>query len=116
MKKIYKYLSGFFIGVVNSLIGACGGVISVILLKKMGFSEKEAHANAVAIILPLSLISAIYYIYKGYTDLVSALYFIPGGILGAMIGSKLLVKIPDKLIRKFFAFFIIAAGMRMIIK
>lgn len=116
MKKRYKYIAGFLIGLINSLIGACGGIITVAALKKDGMNQNEAHANAIAVILPLSIISALFYIINGYTGINKALIFIPGGITGAVAGGLILPKIPQKTLRKIFAIFIIWAGVRMIIK
>ncbi len=116
MKKSYKYITGFFIGLINSLIGACGGIITVAALKKDGFSQKEAHANAIAVILPLSVISSVFYIIEGYSGIREALIFIPGGLAGAVAGGMLLTKIPQNILKKIFALFIIWAGTRMIIK
>ena len=116
MKKRNKYLTGFLIGLINSLIGACGGIITVAALKKDGMEQNEAHANAIAVILPLSIISAIFYIMNDYAQLRQALIFIPAGIAGAIAGGILLPKIPQKILRKIFAVFIIWAGVRMIIK
>ena len=116
MKKVYKYLAGFVIGVINSLIGACGGIITVALLKKDGMDQTQAHANAVAIILPLTVISALFYIFNGYVALMDSLIFLPGGIIGAAAGGILLPKIPKKILKNIFALFIIWAGIRMIIR
>lgn len=116
MKKATKYLLGFCIGIINSLIGACGGIITVAVLKKDGMSQTDAHANAIAIIFPLTIISAAFYLIKGYTTFSDSLIFIPGGIAGAIIGGILLPKIPQKYLRKIFAVFILWAGIRMIIK
>lgn len=116
MKKRYKLIIGFIIGVINSLIGACGGIITVTALKKDGMNQKEAHANAIAVILPLSIISACFYVFKGYTNINDALFYIPGGAAGALAGGIILPRIPQKILRKIFAVFIIWAGVRMVIK
>ena len=116
MKKVYKYFAGFIIGVINSLIGACGGIVTIALLKKDGMNQTQAHANAVAIILPLTLISALFYIFNGYVTLKESLIFLPGGIIGAVAGGVLLPKIPQKILKNIFALFIIWAGIRMIIR
>lgn len=116
MKTRYKIISGFLIGLINSLIGACGGIITVAALKKDGMNQKEAHANAIAVILPLSIISAVFYIFRGFTDIKSTLIFIPGGIIGAVAGGILLSKIPQKTLKKIFALFVVWAGIRMMIK
>lgn len=116
MKKSYKYITGFLIGLINSLIGACGGIIAVTALKKDGMSQKEAHANAIAIILPLSIISAAFYIINGHTQLNESIIFIPGGIAGAVVGGILLKKMPQNILRKVFSIFMIWAGIKMFLR
>ncbi len=114
MKKSTKYIFGFFIGLINSLLGACGGILTVAALKKDGMEPKKAHANAVAVIVPITIISSIFYICSGYVSLDQSLSFIPGGVLGAISGGLLLPKIPQKALRKVFAVIVIWAGIRMI--
>ena len=116
MKNKEKYAVGFIIGVINSLVGACGGIITVAALKKDGMEQTAAHANAIAIILPLTVISSVFYIYNGYVNIPDTLIFIPGGVAGAVVGGLILPKIPQKILKKLFALFIIWAGVRMIIK
>lgn len=114
MKKAKKFIIGFFIGLINSLLGACGGILSVAALKKEGLGQREAQANAVAIILPITIISSLFYIYNGYVDVNQAFIYIPGGIIGAITGGFLLPKIPQKILKKIFAVLVIWAGIRMI--
>lgn len=116
MKSKTKYAVGFIIGIINSLVGACGGIITVAALKKDGMDQTKAHANAIAIILPLTIISSVFYICNGYAKISDALIFLPGGIVGAIVGGILLPKIPQNILKKLFAIFIIWAGLRMIIK
>ncbi len=116
MKKGLKFVLGFFIGLINSLLGACGGILTVAALKKSGTTVQKAHANAIAVILPITIVSSIYYIFKGYVTLQESLIFLPGGLLGAITGGIILPKIPDKILKKVFAIFVIWAGIRMIIK
>ena len=74
-------------GIVNGLLGAGGGMIAVPLLKKLGLSQKQAHANAVAVILPITVLSAALYLIKGYVSLADSFVFIPGGLVGSLIGT-----------------------------
>ena len=53
--KLYLGLSGILIGALNSFFGAGGGIIAVPVLEKSGLLKKESHANAVAVILPISI-------------------------------------------------------------
>lgn len=116
MKKERMIFYGFIIGLVNSFLGACGGIICVMAFKKQGMNQRQAQANAIAVMLPLSIISSVLYIKNGIVDINSALIFMPGGIVGSMIGSYFLPKISDKKLKKIFAIFIIWAGIRMIMK
>lgn len=107
-------LKGAMIGAVNGFFGAGGGLALVPLLIKMGFERKLAHANAVAVIFAITLISAVNYTARGYVNLSDSLIFLPGGILGAMAGTFIMKKISPKLIRKIFGIFMIWAGWRLI--
>ncbi len=107
---------GILIGVVNGLLGAGGGMLAVPLLQNLGLDSKTAHANAVAVILPITVISAILYLFKDYVNLSSAFIYIPTGALGAVIGSIFLKKIPTKLLKKLFAGFMLYAGIRLLLR
>lgn len=117
IKNNYKIIIfGILIGIINGLLGAGGGMIAVPLLQNLGMDSKTAHANAVAVILPITVISAVMYLIKDYVNLSSALIYIPTGILGAIIGSLVLKKIPSKLLKKLFAGFMLYAGIRLLIR
>lgn len=115
-KKTLIIASGITIGVVNGLLGAGGGMIAVPLLKKLGLEQKEAHCNAVAVILPVTLLSAVLYLWKDYVTLSSAMPYIPTGIIGAVAGTYILKKISPKWLKKIFAAFMIYAGIRLLLR
>ncbi len=116
MKKASKFIFGFLIGLINSLLGACGGILTVAALKKGGMEPRLAHANALAVILPITIVSASYYLFKGHVTLQEATIFVPGGFLGAIAGGIILPKIPENILKKAFAVFVIWAGIRMIFR
>lgn len=110
-----NYLKGAVIGLANGFFGAGGGLAAVPLLMKMGFERKSAHANAVAIIFPITLVSAINYLSRGYVSLSQSLIYLPTGVLGALLGTRIMKKISPHLIKKVFAVFMIWAGWRLIL-
>ena len=114
MKKATKFIFGIMIGLINSLLGACGGILTVAALKKEGLEQKKAHANAVAVILPITIISGCYYLLSGHVTFSQSLIYLPGGFLGALAGGYLLPRIPQKMLKRVFAVLVIWAGIRMI--
>ena len=115
-KSLLTAVAGLSIGIVNGLLGAGGGMIAVPLLKKLGFEQKQAHSNAIAIILPISILSATLYLYKDYVNLGDALPYIPTGLLGAVLGTYLLKKISPIWLRRIFGGFMVYAGIRLLLK
>ena len=116
MKKILNPVLGILTGVVNILIGSCGGIVAVEALKLRGTDQTKSHATAIAIILPLTIISAVGYLIKGPVRLSDSFVFLIQGLVGSAIGSFLLPKIPKNVLSKVFSIFIIYAGIRMLMK
>lgn len=111
-----KGIIGFITGIFNGLFGSGGGTIVVPCMEKfLGFKTHKAHASAIAVILPLSVISA--FIYVNSVDLVfrDILFICLGGIAGGFLGAKLLNKISTKWLHRIFGLFMIAASVRMIL-
>ena len=79
--------AGLAVGLVNGHRGAGGGMIDFPLLQRLGLERKQAHANAVAVILPITVLSAALYLMKGYVSLSDSFIFIPGGIAGSLLGN-----------------------------
>ncbi len=116
MKKIINPALGILTGIVNILIGSCGGIVAVEALKLRGIDQTKSHATAIAIILPLTLISAAGYLLKGQVKISDSYVYLIPGLVGSVIGSLLLPKIPKKILSKVFSVFIIYAGIRMLMK
>ena len=112
-KLLVPALSGIAVGAANGLFGGGGGMIAVPALTASGASEKKAHATAVAVILPLSLISAAVYLAKGTLSWEAALPSCLGIVAGGVIGSLLLKKIDPSLLTKVFYVLMIAAGRKL---
>ena len=115
-KKFTVPLFGIIIGAVNGLMRAGGGMLAVQLLKKCGLEQKQAHSNAVAVILPITFLSAVLYLIKGYAHISDALVFIPTGIIGSFLGAYLLKKISPHWLKKLFGGFMIYAGIRLLLR
>ncbi len=91
-------------------------MVTVPLLKKVGFDQKQAQANAIAVILPLTLLSSAVYLWQDYVTVGDALPYIPGGLIGAFIGTKLLKKLSNKWLKRIFGGFMLWAGIRLLLR
>ena len=114
--KIMLMIIGFIIGLVNGLFGSGGGTIAIpALVFILGLDQHKAHATAISIIFPLSLISSFLYFRHGVLNLYVTGIVTLGGVVGSYIGAKNLNKIPSGILRKIFGTFMILAAIRMII-
>ncbi len=116
-KKRWQYLFlGLAAGVLNGLFGAGGGVAVVPLLEKTGMEPQKAHATSISIILPLSVLSGIFYFFSGHIKLTEAVAYLPLGLVGALLGSYLLKRIPNDLLRRIFGGIVILSAIRILTK
>lgn len=114
--KLSAYLAGGALtGIANGLFGGGGGMITVPFLERAaGYPTPNAHATAIAVILPASLVSGIVYLWSGVISLTVFLPVVVGVVAGGYLGAKLLVLVPEKTVSLLFAVLMLAAGVRMI--
>ena len=95
--KLYLILTGVITGLANGFFGGGGGMIVVPLMTfLLKMKTKAAHATALAVILPITIISAVVYFLKGGFDyengIPSGIGVIAGGVVGAWLLGKLSAK------------------------
>ena len=105
-----RILCGGLVGLANSAFGGGGGMIAVPLLMKNGYAEKEAHATAILLILPISAFSFFLYVLNGLYDVSVIIPTAIGVSVGGMFGAVLLNKLPVKTVRLAFAVLQVLAG------
>lgn len=117
-KKQKRTAIGIVTGFANGLFGSGGGTIAVPAMERfLGVEEHRAHATAIAVILPLSLLSLGIYLWK--TDLGAvwrtALWASAGGLIGGFVGARLLNRISGIWLHRIFGAFMLAAAVRLIL-
>lgn len=118
MKKLNKRAvgGGFALGGINGLFGGGGGMIAVpVLTDVLGYPEKQAHATAILIILPVCTVSAISYILNGFVSLPIVIPATLGNVAGGLLGACLLGKLPKFWVNAVFIALMLVAGVRMVI-
>lgn len=108
-------------GVINGLLGAGGGVVMLYVIRAvLGHSEdaesasRDAFATVVAVILPVSVVSAVTYGARGNMDMEMMQILAIPALAGGVIGAYLTDRLSTRFIRGLFAVLVIVSGVRMI--
>ena len=108
-----RIVCGGAVGLANGLFGGGGGMIAVPMLQNTGLDEKGAHATAILLILPVSLLSFFFYVWKGLYDFSVLIPTALGMTAGGVLGAWLLGKLPVKIVNVVFACLQALAGVSM---
>ena len=112
--KFKTVLIGIVTGFINGLFGSGGGSVAVPCMERfLKTDEHKAHATAIAVILPLSVLSAVIYIFKADVPLKNALYVSAGGVVGGFVGAGLLDRVSGRTLHIIFGITMLAAAVRM---
>lgn len=117
VKKLHIVLFGAVIGVINGLFGGGGGMIVVpVLTKFFKFSQKQAQATALFVILPISIASSIIYITHNSINFSHSWPVILAVVVGGAGGALLLNKLNNKVVRLIFIGLILISGISMLFR
>ena len=116
LKKVILILGGLVTGLATGLFGGGGGMLAVPLLVYAGGKKGQvAHATAIAVILPLTLVSSVVYIISGSFDVSIGFYIMAGVIAGGILGSLFLKKINGEILAVIFSILMLIAGIKLCI-
>lgn len=90
-------------------------MIVVPFLQKNGLDAKRAHATAIFVILPLTVVSIVRYLTFTSAGWGIITPVCLGGVAGSFIGARFLKKIPDRILKDAFSIVMIIAAVRMVI-
>ena len=116
-KNVLLIVVGSVTGLINGFFGGGGGMLVVPMLALLlGLEQKKAHATAIAVIFPITLVSAGIYLFGGSFNMpfYSALFTLIGVTLGGVVGALALKKISNTTLVKAFAVVMLVAGVKML--
>lgn len=110
-----KIIIGLFAGIISGLFSTGGGMILVpAFIYMLEMSDKKARGTSVFCILPMVVASSFFY-YKGnYINWKISLLCAVGGTIGGYFGAKWLKKLPEKVLKIAFTFFLVYISIKMI--
>ena len=113
--KFYAILTGCVAGFFNGMVGGGGGMIVVpMLVYLLKCPPQKAHATAILIILPLSIVSGLFYLSFGTLLPSLALPTVIGVVAGGVLGALLLSKLSNKWLIVIFSAIMALAGFRLL--
>lgn len=119
MSEIFIYLTiGIIAGILSGFFGIGGGIIIIIFLTLLGFSQHKAQGTSLAaFIVPVGFILAFLEYYRsGNVDIKAAIIIAIGLAFGSYIGAYLANRISSFWLSKLFGVFLILMAIRMIFK
>lgn len=112
MKNFLFFITGLVSGFVNGILGTGGGTVVVPSIELLGVDTKKSHSTAIAVILPITAVSAFVYFKQGNIDLKSTVILSVCGCVGGVFGAKFLKKIPSHYLKILFGASMIAGGIK----
>ena len=126
LNKIKSTTGGFIIGVISAIVGIGGGTLTIPFLHWHNIAIRNAVATSAACGLPIAVFGAASYVYAGwsvsnlpeqtlgYIHLPAFIFIIITSFLFAPVGARLAHRIPEDILKKGFAIFLILIGLKMI--
>lgn len=113
---IILVLIGLMAGVFGGLFGIGGAVIMIpALVYFLGVDQHMAQGTSLAVLLPpIGLFAAWNYYKEGQVNIWFAVIIAISFMVGGYFGSKLALNLPEQLMKKIFAIFLILIALKLI--
>jgi len=110
-------LVGLLGGVFSGMLGIGGGIVMVPALAFLfGLSQHQAQGTTLALMVPpIGLLAAWTYYKAGFVDIKIAAFICLGFFFGGLVGAKLVVGLPEPVLRKIFGIALLIIAIKMIL-
>jgi len=116
-KLIWYIATGAITGLVAGFLGIGGGILLVpMMVTLLGLTQHKAHGSSLAVIVPIAIISAIVYALRGNMNWVLVAAIGSASVAGAIIGAKLMMKVPAHRLRQLFGAYTVAIGILLLLR
>lgn len=108
-------LIGLVVGFFSGLFGVGGGIVLVpLLIVVAGFSQRSASGTSLAAVLPTAIAGMIAYASHDSVDWIAGALLAAGAIVGSLLGTWLLHRTRQKVLRWIFIVFLLVIAVRML--
>ncbi len=114
MTLLYYFALGALAGLLGGAFGIGGGIVMVpALLVLFKLPIHNAIGTSMMVIVPIAVAGALRHYSLNNVNMQIALLAGLGGIIGAIIGASIIVKIPAFYVKRVFALFLIYSAIRL---
>lgn len=115
MTQALYIILGIIAGTLSGMLGIGGGIILIpALVFVFGLTQHQAQGTTLALMIPpIGLLAALRYYQSGNVKLGMAGFICIGFFVGGLIGANLVQNVPEPLLRKGFALFLLFVSLRM---
>ena len=107
---------GVLAGGLSGLFGVGGGILVVPgLVMILGFAQRRAHGTSLAAIVPIALSGTVGFAIERSVDWPVAALLVAGSLLGAVIGTHALARLPVDVLRVGFALVLLMTAVRLVV-
>ena len=105
---------GLFAGAIAASLGLGGGIIFVpALVVLFGFDQHIAQGTSLAVIFPTAIVATIAHTRRGNVRWPLAIPIGAAGIVGAVVGAQIALRLDPDLLRRMFGVFLLLLAIRM---
>lgn len=106
---IILVIIGILAGAMSGLLGIGGGIIVIpALVMILGYSQQAAQGTSLGLLLPpIGILAVINYYNKGYVNVKAVIIMAAAFLVGSYFSSKIATEIPEAMLKKIFAVFLI---------
>ncbi len=104
-------------GVLSGLLGVGGGIVMVPLLVLWAhYGQRDAHAASLGAIIPISIAGIATYGIAGQVRVGPAIALAAGSIFGAQLGTGMLARLDERVLKTVFGVFLLAVAVLMVVR
>ena len=125
---VFLLALGAAAGFINGLLGTGGGILLVYAMRwyaqrhrvntepDAAEAQRDVYATALAVMLPISIFSALHYARADALDLAAFSPMLLPSVAGGILGGILLDKLRLELLKRLFALLVLISGVLMLVR
>jgi len=117
IETITLLLIGLAAGLASGVLGIGGGIIIIPALAYfLNYTQKTAQGTSLGLLLlPVGILAVLNYYKAGYVNIKAAGVMAVTFVVGSYISSKMVVSLPENIIKKIFAVFLLFYSIKLFI-